>query len=103
MRKTGFEPAVVVETSPNNFQVWLNHGRVFSDRFLSTLVSAPACLAIWRGSRELRLAAFWATSGFHQPKERTTAQQRTPAIRETAMLPRPSLLAGRRVSSRGRG
>jgi len=26
MDKTGFEPAVVVETSPNNFQVWLNHG-----------------------------------------------------------------------------
>src|SRR5215471_12982720 len=39
MGKTGFEPAVVVETSPNNFQVWLNHGRVLSDRFLSTLVA----------------------------------------------------------------
>jgi Arc/MetJ family transcription regulator len=24
---------VVVETSPNNFQAWLNHGRVLSDRF----------------------------------------------------------------------
>src|SRR5712692_2068304 len=24
----GFEPAVVVETSTNNFQVWLNHGQV---------------------------------------------------------------------------
>ena len=22
----GFEPAVVVETSPHNFQAWLNHG-----------------------------------------------------------------------------
>ena len=39
MGKTGFEPTVVVETSPNNFQVWLNHGRVLSDRFLSTLVA----------------------------------------------------------------
>jgi RepB DNA-primase from phage plasmid len=39
MPNTGFEPAVVVETSPNNFQVWLNHGRVLSDRFLSTLVA----------------------------------------------------------------
>src|SRR5271154_1052334 len=28
MKADGFEPAVVVETSPNNFQVWLNHGQV---------------------------------------------------------------------------
>ncbi len=28
VRAEGFEPAVVVETSPNNFQAWLNHGRV---------------------------------------------------------------------------
>jgi hypothetical protein len=27
MKAEGFEPAVVVETSPNNFQAWLNHGR----------------------------------------------------------------------------
>lgn len=28
-RKTGFDPAVVVETSPRNFQAWLKHGVVF--------------------------------------------------------------------------
>jgi RepB DNA-primase from phage plasmid len=28
MKADGFEPAVVVETSPDNFQVWLNHGQV---------------------------------------------------------------------------
>jgi RepB DNA-primase from phage plasmid len=28
MRADGFEPAVVVETSPSNFQAWLNHGQV---------------------------------------------------------------------------
>jgi hypothetical protein len=28
MKADGFEPAVVVETSPNNFQAWLNHGQV---------------------------------------------------------------------------
>jgi hypothetical protein len=28
MKEDGFEPAVVVETSPNNFQAWLNHGQV---------------------------------------------------------------------------
>jgi hypothetical protein len=28
MKAEGFEPAVVVETSPDNFQAWLNHGQV---------------------------------------------------------------------------
>jgi hypothetical protein len=28
MNAEGFEPAVIVETSPNNFQAWLNHGQV---------------------------------------------------------------------------
>jgi len=28
MKSEGFQPAIVVETSPGNFQVWLNHGRV---------------------------------------------------------------------------
>lgn len=27
MKDAGFEPAVVVETSPGNYQAWLNHGR----------------------------------------------------------------------------
>jgi RepB DNA-primase from phage plasmid len=28
MKEDGFEPAVVVEPSPNNYQAWLNHGQV---------------------------------------------------------------------------
>jgi RepB DNA-primase from phage plasmid len=28
MKAEGFEPAIVVETSPNNFQAWLNHGQI---------------------------------------------------------------------------
>src|SRR4029077_18706001 len=28
MKAEGFEPAVVVETSTDNFQAWLNHGQV---------------------------------------------------------------------------
>jgi hypothetical protein len=38
MKGSGFQPAVVVETSPDNFQAWLNHGRVL-DRKLSTHVT----------------------------------------------------------------
>ena len=38
MKATGFQPALIVETSPANFQVWLNHGRVL-DRLLGTHVA----------------------------------------------------------------
>ena len=34
MTDAGFQPALVVETSPRNFQVWLNHGRTL-DRDMS--------------------------------------------------------------------
>lgn len=30
MKREGFEPCVVVETSPGNFQAWVNHGRVLA-------------------------------------------------------------------------
>jgi hypothetical protein len=39
MTHTGFEPAAVVETSPTNFQLWLNHGQILSDRTFSTQAS----------------------------------------------------------------
>lgn len=39
MTNAGFEPALAVETSVRNFQVWLNHGRILSDRTFSTLVA----------------------------------------------------------------
>jgi hypothetical protein len=39
MARNGFQPAVVVETSPGNFQVWLNHGRILFDRIFSTEVA----------------------------------------------------------------
>lgn len=38
MREEGFTPAIVVETSPGNFQAWLNHGEVL-DRGTSTQVA----------------------------------------------------------------
>jgi hypothetical protein len=28
MKESGFQPTLVVETSPDNFQVWVNHGRI---------------------------------------------------------------------------
>jgi hypothetical protein len=38
MKADGFAPAVVVETSPGNFQAWLNHGEVLPKQ-LSTLAA----------------------------------------------------------------
>jgi RepB DNA-primase from phage plasmid len=38
MTDAGFEPAFIVETSPQNFQVWLNHGRTL-DRSMSSYAS----------------------------------------------------------------
>jgi hypothetical protein len=39
MTDAGFQPAAVVQTSPGNFQVWLNHGQILSDRTFSTQAS----------------------------------------------------------------
>lgn len=39
MTHAGFQPAAVVETSPDNFQVWLNHGQILFDRTFSTLAA----------------------------------------------------------------
>ena len=38
LHREGFEPAAVVETSPNNFQAWLRHEKVLP-RALSTLAA----------------------------------------------------------------
>jgi hypothetical protein len=42
MHAEGFTPAIVVETSPENFQVWLNHGEVLDKR---TSTAAARALA----------------------------------------------------------
>jgi len=38
MTNAGFQPALVVETSPQNFQAWLKHGRTL-DHYMSTLAA----------------------------------------------------------------
>jgi hypothetical protein len=39
MKRGGFAPTLVVETSPRNFQAWLKHARVFSNRESSTVAA----------------------------------------------------------------
>jgi hypothetical protein len=67
MKAEGFEPAVVVETSPNNFQAWLNHGQVLeaamSTRAAKVLVErfgGDPSSADWRH--------FGRLAGFTNPK-----------------------------------
>lgn len=36
MKQEGFQPALVIETSPNNFQVWVQHGQVLPEQESST-------------------------------------------------------------------
>ena len=48
MTYAGFQPAAVVETSPGNFQVWLNHERI---RFDGLLAGRPR--RSWRAVSEM--------------------------------------------------
>ena len=45
MKHCGFAPALVVETSPRNFQAWLKHARLLADREAATIA------ARWLASR----------------------------------------------------
>lgn len=54
MKDEGFQPAVVVETSPNNFQAWLQHGQVLPElessiaaRLLAQRFEADPSSASW--------------------------------------------------------
>jgi hypothetical protein len=67
MKAEGFEPAVVVETSPNNFQAWLNHGQV-----LEAATSTRAAKALVEPFGGDRSSADWRhfgrLAGFTNPK-----------------------------------
>src|SRR5712691_4429572 len=67
MKAEGFEPAVVVETSPNNFQAWMNHGQVLdaatstrAAKHLAERFSGDPSSADWRH--------FGRLAGFTNPK-----------------------------------
>jgi hypothetical protein len=71
MRQTGFQPAAVVETSPGNFQAWLNHGRALpkevgtsAARFLAHEFGGDIKAADWRHFG--RLAGFTNRKEKHQ-------------------------------------
>jgi RepB DNA-primase from phage plasmid len=69
MKASGFTPALIVETSPGNFQAWLNHGRV-----LSRNVSSAAARSLAEQFEGDRGSADWRhygrLAGFTNRKEK---------------------------------
>jgi hypothetical protein len=69
MRHSGFTPALIVETSPDNFQAWLNHGRT-----LPKDISTAAARSLAQEFGGDRGAADWRhfgrLSGFTNRKEK---------------------------------
>ncbi|MCW5963964.1 MAG: RepB family DNA primase [Bryobacterales bacterium] len=81
MKQQGFEPCVVVETSPGNFQAWLNHGKVLpkadstlAARLLAQRFGGDQGAADWRH--------FGRLAGFTNRKEKYQQQDgRYPFVR----------------------
>jgi hypothetical protein len=84
MRKDGFEPAVVVETSPNNFQTWLNHGQVL-EATMSTRVAKHLAERFGGDPSSADWRHFGRLAGFTNPKPEAAATFRNAAFREAAV------------------
>jgi RepB DNA-primase from phage plasmid len=67
MKAEGFEPAVVVETSPNNFQAWLNHGQVLAAA-ASTLAAKRLAERFGGDPSSADWRHFGRLAGFTNPK-----------------------------------
>jgi DNA primase RepB-like protein len=67
MKAEGFEPAVVVETSPNNFQAWLNHGQVL-DAAISTRAAKQLAERFGGDRSSADWRHFGRLAGFTNPK-----------------------------------
>ena len=72
MKESGFQPAVVVETSPGNFQVWVNHGRVLSDHTFSTQAAKELARCFGGDPSSADWRHFGRLAGFtnQKPKQR---------------------------------
>jgi hypothetical protein len=67
MKAEGFEPAVVVETSPNNFQAWLNHGQI-REAIMSTRAAKQLAERFGGDPSSADWRHFGRLAGFTNPK-----------------------------------
>src|SRR5713226_2318861 len=74
MKAEGFEPAVVVETSPNNFQAWLNHGRVL-EAAMSTRAAKELVERFGGDPSSANWRHFGRLAGFTNPKRERQAEE----------------------------
>jgi hypothetical protein len=81
MKAEGFEPAAVIETSPHNFQVWLNHGEILSAA-RSTAVAKQLAERFQGDPSSADWRHFGRLAGFTNPKrERQLASGLRPFAR----------------------
>ena len=85
MTDAGFQPALVVETSPRNFQVWLNHGQNSRSQH-EQLGRKGTREAIRRRSLECGLETFRSTRGLHKSEARKALAERTATVRSPASV-----------------
>src|SRR5256714_1053191 len=69
LKEEGFEPAVIVETSPGNFQVWLNHGVALS-KDLSSIAARLFARRVFGDPASADLRHFGGLAGFTNRKEK---------------------------------
>jgi hypothetical protein len=72
MTGVGFQPALVIETSPGNFQVWLNHGQIISDPSFGTQAAKELARRFGGDSSSADWRHFGRLAGFtnQKPKRR---------------------------------
>ena len=68
MKAEGFEPTVVVETSSNNFQAWLNHGQVL-EAPMSTRAAKQLAERFGGDTSSADWRHFGRLAGFTNPKQ----------------------------------
>lgn len=90
MKAEGYTPALVVETSPGNFQAWLNHGQVLPQR-LSTLAARALAEKFGGDKGAADWRHFGRLAGFTNRKERyRTLNGSYPFVRVSQDGPRHS-------------
>ncbi|MGO9454365.1 MAG: DNA-primase RepB domain-containing protein [Candidatus Binataceae bacterium] len=77
MKKAGFQPALIVETSQKNFQAWLNHGRIL-DQELSTRVARELARRFVGDKSSADWRHFGRLAGFTNQKPRRRLQTGLP-------------------------
>ena len=85
MTNAGFQPALVVETSPQNFQVWLNHRTNSRSQHQHSGREGTREAIRWR-PLERGLETFRSTRGLHKSKTRKAVAERIGTIRSPARV-----------------